>query len=87
MTWWRRCTAIVAYAKRRPGKHHTGDLVRGLKRATAFDGLTDQSRRNAIVELLRLAVAVKLPELTKFLIVTEETARNRKPTFTIEYQK
>jgi hypothetical protein len=84
----RRCTAIIAYTKRHPGKHHTGDLVHGLERAKAFDGLlTDQSRRNAIVELLRLAVAGKLPELTKFLIVTDETAKNRKPTFKIEYRK
>jgi Bifunctional DNA primase/polymerase, N-terminal len=83
-----RCAALVAFAKKHPGKHKTGDLVRGLKRWDAFDGLlTDQVRRNTIVELLRLAVSGKLDALTKFLIVTKETARNRKPTFTVEHCK
>jgi hypothetical protein len=83
-----RCAALVAFAKKHPGKHKTGDLVRGLKRWDAFDGLlTDQVRRNTIVELLRLAVSGKLDALTKFLIVTKETARNRKSTFTVEHRK
>jgi hypothetical protein len=83
-----RCAALVAFAKRYPGKHKTGDLVRGLKRVKAFDGLlTDQVRRNTIVELLRLAVSGKLDALTKFLIVTKETAKNRKPTFTLELRQ
>jgi hypothetical protein len=80
-----RCRAIVGFAKKNPGPHSTGDLVRGLKRWDAFEGLlTDQSRRNTIVELLTLAVLGKLPALTEFLIVQKDTAKNRKPTIIVE---
>jgi hypothetical protein len=82
-----RCRAMVAYAKQHPGKHKTGDLVRGLKRWNAFEDITDKRRRNTIVELLRLAVSGKLDALTNFLTVTKQTAKNRKPTFTVEYRK
>jgi hypothetical protein len=82
-----RCAALVAYAKRHPGKHKTGDLVCGLKRWDAFEDITDKRRRNIIAELLTLAAAGKLDALTNFLIVTKETARNRKPTFTVEHRK
>ncbi len=82
-----RCRAIVGFAKKNPGPHSTGDLVRGLKRWDAFADITDKTRRNVIDELLRLAAAGKLPAFTNFLIVTKQTAKNRKPTFTIEYRK
>ena len=82
-----RCKAIVAYAKRYPGKHKTGDLVSGLKRWEAFKDITEKRIRNVVDELLRLAVAGKLPALTKSLIVAEEPAKNRRLTFTIEYRK
>src|SRR5262249_3876534 len=82
-----RCAALVAFAKRYPGKHTTGDLVRGLERAKAFDDLTDQSRRNTLVELLGLAVSGKLPMLSDHLIIETNTAKNRKPTLTVEVRK
>jgi Bifunctional DNA primase/polymerase, N-terminal len=82
----RRCKAMVAYAKRYPGKQRTGDLVSGLKRWDAFKDITEKTLRNAVDELLRLAVAGKLPALTKALIVTEGPAKNRRLTFTVEYQ-
>jgi len=43
----RRCKAMVAYAKRYPGKHRTGDLVSGLKRCDAFKDITEKRLRNA----------------------------------------
>ena len=81
-----RCKALVAYAKRYPGKHRTGDLVSGLKRWDAFKDITEKRLRNAVDELLRLAVVGKLPALTKSLVVREEPAKNRRLTFTVEYR-
>jgi hypothetical protein len=78
---------MVDYAKRHPGKHRTAGLVRGLRRWDAFKGITEKRLRNAVDELLRLVIERKLLELTKFLIVTEEPAKNRRLTFTIEYRK
>jgi hypothetical protein len=81
-----RCKAIITYAKRYPGKHRTGELVSGLKRWDAFKDITEKRLRNVVDELLRLAVAGKLPTLTKSLIVTEEPAKNRRLTFSVEYR-
>ena len=61
--------------------------MRGLKRWDAFADITDKTLRNVIDELLRLAAAGKLPALTELLTVTKQTAKNRKPTFTVEYRK
>jgi hypothetical protein len=82
-----RCAGIVGYARKHPGKHCTGDLVRGLKRTSGFEDITDKTRRNVIDGLLKLATEGKLPAITEYLIVTKDTAKNRKNTFTVEYRK
>jgi Bifunctional DNA primase/polymerase, N-terminal len=82
-----RCKAMVAYAKRYPGKHRTSDLVSGLKRWDAFKDITKKRLRNVIDELLGSAAAGKLPELAKLLIVAKEPTKNRRFTFTVEYRK
>jgi hypothetical protein len=82
-----RCKAIVGFAKKYPGKHRTGDLVRSLRPKKVFEGLTAKTCRNAVDKLLKLAESGKLPALSDHLTVIRETAKNRRATYTVEYRK
>jgi hypothetical protein len=82
-----RCASIVSFARRYAGRHRTADLVRGLARAKAFEGITAKTRRNIIDQVLKLAAQGKLPALTKVISVVKEPAQNRKITFVIEYRR
>jgi hypothetical protein len=76
----RRCADLVAYLEQRPGPQSIGQLVGGLKRKRAFGGLTDQSRRNAILRLVR-------GKLRELLVVTIGRAKNRKPALLVELRR
>jgi hypothetical protein len=76
----RRCAALVAYLKQHPGPQSIGQLVAAFKRSRAFGGLTDQSRRNAILRLVR-------GKLRELLVVTTGAAKNRKPTLVVELRQ
>ena len=76
----RRGQRIVAYLEQHPGPQSIGQLVGGLKRAKAFEDLTNRSRRNAILRLVR-------GKLRELLIVTIGAARNRKPTIFVELRR
>jgi len=76
----RRCAAIIRFLEQHPGSQPIGQLVHGLKRAKAFEDLTNRSRRNAILRLVR-------GKLRELLIVTIGTARNRKPTLLVELRQ
>src|SRR5262249_20917507 len=76
----RRCSAIIRLLEQCPGPQPVRNLVDGLKRSKAFVGLTDKTRRNAILRL----VSGKLREL---LVVTSGRAKNRKPTLVVELRK
>jgi hypothetical protein len=76
----RRCAAIIRFLEQHPDPQPIGQLVHGLKRAKAFEDLTNRSRRNAILRLVR-------GKLRECLFVTIGAARNRKPTIVVELRQ
>jgi hypothetical protein len=80
----KRWRAIIALLEKHPQPHSIGQLVTALKRSSPFAGLTDKTRRNAILKTMKGKAPRRLSER---LIITTARAKNRKITTLVELRK